>query len=139
MKVPKKPLIVFFVDGLVATPDEIIASQQYSVGKVRMQNARLVTEVDPGVDGVAGTIPPAYKGYKTAEEALVEYGKALEAIRKASKDSVAPTPKTKASEREDFETKDEEPEEAEPAKEEPVKKTPTKSTKQPTVKPKAKS
>lgn len=124
MKVPKKPEIIFFVDGMRTTPEEIIESQKYAIGKVRFQNARLVTEREEGVDGVAGTVPPPYAGYKTAAQAIEEYTKALESARRASGDSVAPTPKTKREEREDIEEKD-----SKPASKPAVK---------PTVKPKSK-
>lgn len=124
MKVPKKPNIVFFVKSMRTTPEEVLESQKYAIGNVRFENAMLVTEVSQGVDGVAGTIPPAYAGYKTAQSAVDEYTKALEAARKASGDTVAPTPKTKPEEREDIEAKDEKPA--------------SKPTVKPTVKPKSK-
>jgi hypothetical protein len=109
---PKKPLVLYFINGFQHTVDELIDAQKYSLAKVEYRNALLVEGEEPDVAGVAAmhksTIPPCYAKYPTAQEAIDEYQDAIAAMRKASGDQLAPEPTTSAAERPEF-GKDEEP------------------------------
>lgn len=112
MNLPKKPRILYFIDGSVHVKEDLLDAQQYALGKVEYRNARLVESVESDVDGVAarskGVIPPCYRNHPTGAEAIEEYQEAIAATRKASGDSVAPVPTTAKADRPEF-GKDEAP------------------------------
>lgn len=98
MDLPKKPFILYFVDGPIAGVEDRLNAQLYPLGQVQFRNAKRVVNVEEGVDGVAGTVPPLYQDHPTAEEALDAYAKKLTAARKKTGDKQAPKATKKASE-----------------------------------------
>lgn len=112
MNLPKKPKILYFIDGSVHVKEDLLDAQQYALGTVEYRNARLVEFVEPDVDGVAARkpefVPHCYRNHPTGAEAIEEYQEAIAATRKASGDNLAPTPVTKPEDRPEF-GKDEAP------------------------------
>lgn len=91
MNLPKKPNILYFVDGMTATNEDRLKAAEYSLGNVQFRNAHRVTGVEAEIDGVAGSvIPPAYEGYPSAEKVLTKYAKALSTLRESTGDEQAP-------------------------------------------------
>ena len=90
----KKPVILFFVDGFVASPEELSQGGNIPNATVHYRNAQQVAydENPEPCDGVFGAVPPSYKHLPSAKEAVAKYEESLQAKKKASGDVEAPKP-----------------------------------------------
>lgn len=109
MEIPKKPFILYFVDGAIAKPQDRLDAEMYAIGQVQYRNAKLVVNVEAGVDGVAGAVPPLYKDHPSAEQAIEAYSKKLIAARKKTGDKQAPKPVKQSSEMPELGQEEEKP------------------------------
>lgn len=86
------PLILFFINGPVATPDEIEQGDNIPGARVQYRNAQMIHPEDPlePCDGTFGAVPESYKDFPSAKEAVEKYSNALKEKKKASGDQEAP-------------------------------------------------
>lgn len=93
MKTPKLPFILFFLKGGIPTAEELAAASKIR-GRVGYRNGSVVNdgEATEPCDGVAGTVPKAYKKLPTAEQAIANFDKKLEEATKAAKALVGERP-----------------------------------------------
>lgn len=76
------PFILYFVNGHKATPEQIFEGRSLPA-KVQFRNATEVklTDTPEKCDGVAGEVPPLYKDFPTAEQAIRDWEKELKEER----------------------------------------------------------
>lgn len=88
----KKPVILFFVDGFVATPEQISQGDNMPGATVHYRNAQQIRPDDnlEPADGVFGAVPESYQGYPSAKDAVTDYQNRLDSLKKASGDVEAP-------------------------------------------------
>lgn len=109
---PVRPVLFLFINGFVASKEEIEEQSKYPDATVYLKNSQMInsdTAIRPA-DGVFGTVPPQYKEYPSAAEAMAKYRKVVVAAQKASGDKEAPEPVSLPEDREDFQERNKEPE-----------------------------
>lgn len=87
----KAPKILFFVDGMAPTPDDMAAAAEIT-GQICFRNARVIPAEGAleECDGVAGHIPAPYKKLPTAAQAIKAHAAKIKAL--AGKVGDAPAP-----------------------------------------------
>lgn len=93
MKTLKQPFVLFFVAGMVPTPEELQAATQLRA-RVGYRNASVVNDTDVAepCDGVAGKVPTPYKKFPTAEAAIANYDKRIAEATKIANATVGTPP-----------------------------------------------
>lgn len=96
MKTLKQPFVLFFLAGMVPTPQELADAGKLRA-RVGYRNASVVQPEDAPepCDGVAGAVPPTYKKFPTAEEAIAAYDRKLEEAAKKADAAVGKPPVAK--------------------------------------------
>lgn len=93
----KAPKILFFVDGMVPTAEDMIEAADIT-GQVCFRNVRAVPAEGSleDCDGVAGQVPAMYAALPTAAEAIKAHVAKLKAVATKVGDSPAPVAPVKA-------------------------------------------
>lgn len=87
----KAPKILFFVDGVAPTPEDLAEASEISA-QVCYRNARAVPAEGSleACDGVAGHVPAPYKKLPTAAQAIKAHAAKVKALASKVGDSPAP-------------------------------------------------
>lgn len=87
----KAPKILFFVDGMAPSAEDLAAASEIN-GQVVFRNARAVPSEGAleTCDGVAGKVPPQYSKLPTAEQATAKRAAKVKALASKVGDSPAP-------------------------------------------------
>lgn len=89
MNAPKTPKILFFVDGMAPSSEDMAEAAEIT-GQVCFRNARAIASEGSleACDGVAGKVPPQYAKLPSAKEAAKAYSQKLKAMKQG--DTPAP-------------------------------------------------
>lgn len=89
MNAPKTPKILFFVDGMAPSSEDMAEAAEIT-GQVCFRNARAIASEGSleACDGVAGKVPPQYATLPSAKEAAKAYSQKLKAMKQG--DTPAP-------------------------------------------------
>ncbi|URA06797.1 hypothetical protein QAY89_gp32 [Xanthomonas phage Langgrundblatt1] len=88
----KAPKILFFVDGMAPTPDDMAAAAEIT-GQICFRNARVIPAEGAleECDGVAGHIPAPYKKLPSAAQAIKAHAAKIKALAGKVGDAPAPS------------------------------------------------
>lgn len=97
MKTLKQPFVLFFLAGMVPTPEELVEAGKLRA-RVGYRNASVVSPEDAPepCDGVAGKVPPTYRKFPTADAAIAAYDKKLAEAAKKAESTVGKPPVAKS-------------------------------------------